>query len=152
MHLSPYSPVTECGSHLACRKPSVFLLPFSPEETKQMSAWALHMLPRELTTMQETPETQLLLQMCPLVWAGHTAQEVQFSLSGKELGTHCQEPAQEGANTQTQLTATGVILWYAAFLSYAAVLLLFQKENSQVLILLVYLGTELGRGTWTIVR
>lgn len=146
MHLSPYGPITECGSHLACRKPSAFFLPFSPVEKNRYQP-GQHMLPRKLSTMQETPETRLLLQMCPLVRAGHTAQEVQFSLSGKELGTCCQEPAQEGANTQIQLTAAGVILWYAVFLNYAAVLVLFQRGNSPVLILLVYLGTELGKGT-----
>lgn len=43
-------------------------------------------LPRELSTVQEAREAQLLLQMRPLVRVGQTAREVQFSLHESGIG------------------------------------------------------------------
>lgn len=103
------------------------------------------MLPRELSTVQETH----LLQMCPLVWGGQAAQEVQFSLH-KQGARNTMPGSCKYANPARGLQSQ-LVFWYAVFFNHVTVLL-FQRGNSQLLILLIYLGTELGKGTWTTVR
>lgn len=109
MHLPPYGPIMECGSHLAHRKPSGFFpLPFSPSKQKRCQP-GQHLLPTEPSSEQGTPEAQLLLQMCP-----QSEQDRQLGrhipYTARELRMCCQEPAGK-CNHSNPAHGAGVTLW-----------------------------------------
>lgn len=81
-------------SHLAF----FYLSPLRKQNTCQPGQL---MLPRELSTMQETPEAQPLLQMRPLCEWDRQLRRCNSLCTSRASGTRCQQ----GANTQIQPTA-----------------------------------------------
>lgn len=86
----------------------LFLLPFSLRKQKRCQP-GQHLLPREPTPKQGTPEAQLLLQMCPRCEQDRQLGR-QIPCTSRESGMCCQEPAGR-CNHPNPAHSTGVILW-----------------------------------------